>query len=414
MYRKPFRCFIAIIVLLSVLTGTTGALTEKTVLLTFAGDITLGGKDEERNNPDSFDNVAKAKGYEYFFANFRDMFAQDDLTVANLEGPLTDNKTGKSSKKHAFRGQTDFARMLQMNGIEAVTLANNHTGDYGKQGETSTRKALEENGTSWFKDFTYYIFEKDGIKIAFFGLQNKVLYTQRPKFLEAVTKAREQDGANAIVICWHTGTEYKGFHEQDTEKRISELIEQGYADLVMISHSHTAQGIGIYQNRTVCYSLGNFVFGGNRHIRAGKDSKDMYAISLYAMVAQVQMTFSNEGRYLGQQVTIYPIFTSSKRPEYKAGDGFPPADRIIFPNDYQPMRLTFAQASDVYHCIERDSAFELPPMTERDGLAEIVFPYLPAFDGVMIPEDEESGAPVGSPEASSPKPAKDGRSSTQN
>jgi len=407
MHLKQFRFVVAVSVFLLLLTGARSVLAEKTVLLTFTGDVTLGGKDDERSSPDSFDNVAKEKGYDYFFANFREMFEQDDLTVSNLEGPLTDRKAGRSSKKHAFRGQTDFAEILAIGGIDAVSLSNNHTGDYGKQGETSTREALEQNGVHWFKDLEYYIFEKDGIRVALFALQNSVIYTQKPKFLAAVTKAREEDKANAVIICWHTGTEYKGYHEKDTEKRVTELIDQGYADLVIINHPHVAQGMGIYNNRCVFYSLGNFVFGGNRNIRAGKDSKDPYAISLYAMVVQAQLTFSNEGKYLGQQVTVYPVFSSSERPEYQVGDGFPPADRIIFPNNYKPMRLTLEQATAVYQCIQRDTAFELPPMTEKNGFAEIVFPYLPSFDGVMIPEDEDETTPSGSPEASNPKPTKD-------
>ena len=408
MLLKRLRKMTAAILILAVLLSGS-ALAEKTIVLTFTGDVTLGGRDDERRLPDSFDSIAASKGYDYFFKNFKEMFEQDDLTVINLEGPLTDSSLNKSTKTHAFRGKKEFAKILQISGVDAASLSNNHAADYKEQGDKNTKEALDEYGVHWFKDNDYYLFEKDGIRIAFFGLQNTTLYNEKPKakFLKAIEKARQEDGASFIVICWHTGTEYKGFHEADTENRITRLINDGYGDLFVNNHPHVAQGMSIVNNRNVFYSLGNFVFGGNRNIRSGKQSKDPYGISLYALVVQVRLTFTDAGQYLGQQAVVYPVFSSSKRPNYKVGEDFPPADgRLLFSNDFQPMRLTIEQAADVYECVRRDTAFELPEMTEKDGLAQIVFPYLPAFDGFMIPEDEEEGT-VGQPGASSPTPTRD-------
>ena len=412
MHLKRFRALAAALLVLAILSASAGALSEKTIVLTFTGDVTLGGKDDERMKADCFDNVAAEKGYDYFFANFSEMFAGDDLTIANLEGPLTDNKADKSSKTHAFRGKTEFVTILTKGGIDAVTLSNNHVGDYGQQGEKSTRQALEDNGIHWFQDFQYYLYEKDGVKIAFFALQNAVLYKQRAKFLNRINKAREEDGADAVIVCWHTGTEYKRFHEPDTEKKVKGLIEDGGVDLVIINHPHTAQGMGIINNRSVFYSLGNFVFGGNRNIRTGKDLRDPLTISLYGMVVRATLTFSDEGKYLGQQMTVYPVFSSSAQPDYQPEGAL--KQKLLFSNDYQPMRLTIEQAAAVYQCIREDTAFEIPEMTEKDGLAEIVFPYLPGFNSVMIPENETSDGPSGIPEAANPKPTRDDKADSGN
>ena len=412
MRRKKIKPVISLILVTAVLLCSGIASAEKTILVTFTGDITLGGKDDERNSADCFDNVAKEKGYDYFFANFREMFTSDDLTVGNLEGPLTDSKAGKSSKLHAFRGKTDFAKILPLSGVDAVTLSNNHMGDYGKQGEQSTKQALEDNGVHWFQDYTYYLYEKDGIRIAFFGLQNSVLYTQRARFLKKIAEAREVDKANAVVILWHTGTEYKRFHDVDTEKKVTALINDGAADLIIISHAHVAQGMSIINNRSVFYSLGNFVFGGNRNIRTGKTPKDPLCISLYGMVVQAKLTFTDAGRYLGQQMTVYPVFTSSAKPDYRPEGEL--TRKLLFSNDYRPMRLTLKQAEAVYECIKQDTAIDIPEMTEKNGLAEIDFPYLPAFDGVLVPEDEDSAGPVGMPEAASAKPTREGKDNKGN
>ena len=48
-----------------------------------------------------------------------------------------------------------------------------------------------------------------------------------------------------------------------------------------------------------------------------------------------------------------------------------------------------------------------------NGYAEIVFPYLPAFDGFMVPEDSESDdGMIGIPEASSPKLTREAKSNS--
>ena len=400
MRMKLFRVSgLLLLVVLILFAGCASA--EKTILLTFTGDCTLGGKNEGRGLDTSFESVAQKKGYGYFFANFREMFEQDDLTVINLEGVLTDSTSGEASKTHAFRGPTKLAGILTESSIEAASLSNNHIMDYGTQGLKSTRKTLEENGIAWFQDMNYYLYEKDGATIAFFALQNSVLYTKQAEFYAAIRKAREEDGAGAVVVCWHTGTEYKTRHNEDTEKRVKKLVENG-VDLVIINHPHVAQGMGIYNNRSVFYALGNFVFGGNPNIRTGKGVRDPLAVSLYGMVVQAKLTFTNEGRYLGQQITVYPVFSSGSKPDYQPGDKNYPA------NNYQPIRLTLEQAAPVYECIRRDSSCEIPEMKEKDGLAEIDFPYLPAFDGIMLPEDSEGdGMAAAMPEASNPKPTRE-------
>lgn len=411
MRKSAFRHCITVILAIAVLLITGTASAEKTILVTFTGDVTLGGLDSEQNSPESFDSYAKEKGYDYFFSNFTEMFSQDDLTVINLEGPLTDSKANKANKSHVFRGKTDYVKILTQSGVDAASLSNNHMADYGKQGDQNTKKTLDENGIHWFQDFTYYLYEKDGARIAFFALQNSVIYTKKQQFLNAISHAREEDKAGMIIVCWHTGTEYRATHDPDTEKRVTSLIEEAGVDLIIINHPHVAQGMSIINNRSVFYALGNFVFGGGRSIRTGKVPKDPLSISLYGMVVQAKLTFSDEGRYLGQQITVYPVFSSSAEPDYQPEGEL--KKKLLFTNDYHPMRLTLKQAEAVYQCIQRDTAFEIPAMTEKDGLAEIDFPYLPAFDGVMIPEDESTG-PMGIPEAANPKPTREDKATTGN
>ena len=107
-------------------------------------------------------------------------------------------------------------------------------------------------------------------------------------------------------------------------------------------------------------------------------------------------------------MNVYPVFSSSSRPDYKVGEGWPPnvSDRALYPNgevfvnDYRPMRLTVAQAADVYECIRRDSSIEVPAMKEKDGFAVIEFPYLPSAD---------TAEAAAAPEAAKPKPSRNNK-----
>ena len=108
---------------------------EKTVLLTFTGDCTLGSTENTRGREDSFDTLLDLNGYDYPFRHFKALFSRDDCTVINLEGVLSDIPAQENKTKvYRFRGPTAFADLLPMNSIEAACLANNHTGDYGAAG----------------------------------------------------------------------------------------------------------------------------------------------------------------------------------------------------------------------------------------------------------------------------------------
>ena len=390
MVMKRLRTVILLVLVLCLTLVSAGALAEKSIVLTFTGDCTLGSEEATRPREDSLDSVAAAKGYDYFFANFREMFEQDDQTVINFEGVLSDNKFQESrTKRYRFRGPTEFVKILTGSSIEACSLSNNHIGDFGKQGEESTKATLDENGIGWFQNYKYYLYEKEGIRIAFIALENRIVYKEFDKIKKMIMTLKESGEANAIVVCWHTGLEYRGAHETNTERTSQALVRYG-ADLIIITHPHVLQGVNVYNNRCIFYSLGNFVFGGNSAIRTEKFKLDQTVTSLYSIVVQVKMLFTNDGKYLGQQPVIYPVYTSSAAPA----------------NNYQPYRVNAEDAAAVRAALQEDTAFQLPEITTgADGLSKIELSYLAAFDGVDIPESEGEG-PQGVPEAANPSPSR--------
>jgi len=362
----------------------TAAPAEKVITLTFAGDCTLGTEERTRRNSDSFDTVAKEQGYAYFFANFQDLFATDDCTVVNCEGVLSDSAASENkSKPFRFRGEADFAKIFAEGSVELVSLANNHIKDYGNQGITNTKKALEDAGVEWAYGEDIRIIEKDGIRIGFASIDYGIWANACQKVKEKLLKLREKGEINAAVLLIHQGKEYAAVHRPEQDTYAEYYINRANADLVVMHHSHVAQGIRILNNRTILYSLGNFVFGGSGEVTRGANGTN----SLYTMAVQVKMHFTDEGVYKGQQVILYPAYDSGTDPV----------------NNYQPIRVTAEEAAPVLAAIQADTEWELPPAwTDENGKAYVQLDYLPAS-----PEEEPAGN--GEPEPAAAHPDRSNR-----
>ena len=308
------------------------ALADKTVTMTFTGDVTLGGEAWAQKRNDSFRVFYENYGTSYFFEKVQSLFATDDLTVVNLEGVISDSTAQEDTKKqYRFRAPTDYVNILTDASIEAVSLANNHTKDFGTQGFRSTRETLESAGIGYFVRNTVYIYEKDGIKIAFFSLYSSNVTTHKAWCISEMKRLKEEEGVNAIVFAFHAGQEYAEHHNSSQKYMATWAIEAG-ADLVIMHHPHILEGAEIINNRYVFYSLGNFCFGGNVEVRA-----------LETMILRAVFTFSDDGEYLGQQMSIYPAHTSGTTPSC----------------NYQPHLVTGTEAAEVIQLIQNDSKFVL-------------------------------------------------------
>ncbi len=365
---------------------TAGAFADQSVLLTFTGDCTIGSEERTRAREDSLDAFARKKGYDYFFANFKELFETDDQTIINFEGVLSDSAAQESrSKTYRFRAPTEFVKVLTGSSIEACTLANNHTGDFGKQGEDSTKNTLTENGIGWCKSWDPLVIEKNGIKIYVFSIENRFYNEFAQKFRDRITELKQSGEANAVVVCWHTGLEYRGAHEPNTEVNVQRIINAG-ADLVVNNHPHVLQGIGVINNRFAFYSLGNFVFGGNSKIETRKFLTDKTVSSLYTAVMQVKMFFTDDGKFSGSQVTLFPALTSSANPV----------------NNYQPYRANAEEAAIIRDALQIDTPFPLPEiLTDEKGYTRMELDYLPAFS-----VEGAAGGFQGKPESAEPAPSR--------
>ena len=323
---------------------------EKQMRLTFVGDVTLGSEEYLREKDFSLVSFAERKGYAYFFENVRGLFAMDDLTIVNLEGVLSDSNEGENREKtYRFRGEPGYTEILKSGSVEMVNLANNHTFDYGEHGYLDTKAALDESAILHFGGRETIVFEKNGIRIGFLAMS----YTDESRaekewIKEEIRRLKKEENANAVVFCYHGGREYS---EARTQKQvdIAKLAVNAGADLVIMHHPHVVQGMSIFNNRSVCYSLGNFCFGGNKNVRA-----------IESLVVAATPSFSDDGKYLGQQIDLYPAHISGTQPR----------------TNYQPLLVTGRDAKRVMRLVQADTRYDLNDFDEAIGFARQE--YLPA------------------------------------
>lgn len=288
----------------------------KTFTVTLAGDTTLGSTDDLRKRDDCFERVAEEKGYGWFFSGLEELFATDDMTLVNFEGTLTE-ETQKKEKKFNFKGPAEYTDILTLGSVEAVTVANNHTLDYGTQGRDDTIANLENAGITVSGNGKLAVYEKDGVKVGMTGYCFP--YNDGKKDISKDVKALRDMGCQIVIASFHWGSEYREDFTGE-QRSIGRAAIKAGADIVVGHHPHIVQGIESYDDTYILYSVGNLVFGGN----VDPDDRDAYA-------ARVTFTV-HEDRAESPEVSIVPLrLTQLKdgtdyRPILAEGDE---ADRIV-------------------------------------------------------------------------------------
>lgn len=227
--------------------------------VTAVGDCTFA-TDINASRELGFVTYAEDYGYDYFFEKVRPLFEEDDLTIVNFEGTLSDRGT-RADKTFAFRGDPEYVKILTGSSVEAANLANNHSSDYGTVSLTDTRDILEENGIVTCRgEENVSLKEVNGVQVGLVGI-NYLNDQMRTELDSAIIKAKDM-GAEVIILSIHWGMEKDTSANEDQIEAAHRAIDLG-ADLVIGTHPHVLQGIEKYKGRYICYSLGNFSFGGN-------------------------------------------------------------------------------------------------------------------------------------------------------
>ena len=299
------------------------------------GDCTLG-TDENFDYDTSLNAYYESYGSEYFFRNVKDIFSADDLTIANFEGTLTDSEE-REEKQFAFKAPAEFSSILSDGAVEAVTLANNHSHDYGEQGFADTLAALDQEGITHFGYDETAVIKVKGIKVGLVGIYELKDHLERTEQLKQnIAKVKEQ-GAVITIVIFHWGNEKEEIPDSNQTTLGRLAIDEG-ADLVCGHHPHVLQGIETYKGKNIVYSLGNFCFGGNS-----------YPSDMDSMIFQQTFTVDKSGVSTDNNTNIIPCSISS---DYDY-------------NNYQPTPAEGEEADRIMDKIEERSSWITPASIEE-------------------------------------------------
>lgn len=211
-----------------------------------------------------------------------------DVTFGNLEGPFIDGGVSAKCKGkregtcYAFRVPTRYVKYLKEAGFTVMGLANNHAMDFGEEGRTSSRQALEQAGiahTGEVGDIAHLVVRGKKVDvIAFATYPNAYNLLDLDQSLQIIHDARAE--ADIVIVSFHGGAEgathqhvavgdetFLGEDRGDLRKFAHAAVEAG-AQLVVGSGPHVVRGMEVYKGKLIAYSLGNFATYGSFNLNA--------------------------------------------------------------------------------------------------------------------------------------------------
>ena len=241
----------------------------ETVTIKAVGDIVLGTTWPENRIPAGVEDR--------FFAGVAQTLSGSDIVFGNLEGALTDSgetrKDPSRGTQFAFRMPTRFAGVLRNAGFNVLSLANNHSSDFGPSGLKDTLSAIDSHGmlAVGLKNEIVYQ-EIRGIRIAWIGFSYLGLHNSVHDLDElARLVAQARQSARLVIVTFHGGAEgsdalrvydaeekYLGENRGNLVRFARTAVESG-ADLVLGHGPHVLRGVECYWQKLIVYSLGNFV-----------------------------------------------------------------------------------------------------------------------------------------------------------
>lgn len=244
----------------------------KTIRIVGVGDMMLG-----TNYPSA--SYLPANGGKDLLTDVKDILVGADVAFGNLEGTLVEKGTmskrcNDPSKCYAFRSPESYADHFSDAGFDLLSLANNHSGDFGGEGRRRTKELLDERGIKYAGlagTDEQAILEKDGLKYGFCAFAPNsgtcdIRNIARAKQIVADLAAK----TDIVIVSFHGGAE--GVKNQHVPKRTETFYGENRGDVHAFAHGvidagadivfghgpHVTRAVELYQDRFIIYSLGNF------------------------------------------------------------------------------------------------------------------------------------------------------------
>jgi hypothetical protein len=247
-----------------------------TITIIGVGDIMMGSNYPDQRGLPPNDGLLLMKEVE-------PILNSADISIGNLEGVLLDQGgTAKTCRDpsvcYVFRSPERYVQNLVNAGFDALSVANNHSGDFGEVGKQSSSKTLEKAGLYYAGQVSkpFVIFEKNGIKYGFIAFAPNTGCNNLNDVPAARKMVAHLDSmVDIVIVSFHGGAEGPPHQHvlRKTEVFYSEnrgnvyqfahaVIDAG-ADVVFGHGPHVTRAVEVYKNKFIAYSLGNFcTYGG--------------------------------------------------------------------------------------------------------------------------------------------------------
>lgn len=248
-----------------------------------------------------------------------------DLLFGNLEGVFcSEGGTPKHCKDttmcYVFRMPDHFVNCLLEAGYDVVSVANNHVNDFGEEGQKATAALLDSSGIAFagFITHPWTIFEKGGVTYGFAAFAPNKGTMDLKQYDRASQITRMLDSvADIVIISFHGGgegqdhqhvvkgdEEYLGYNRGSVYRFAHDVVDAG-ADVVFGHGPHVTRAIELYNDRLICYSLGNFATYRRFNLRGPN-----------GIAPVVKVRVDRQGKF--QSGTVVPV--------YQPGEGGPRVD----------------------------------------------------------------------------------------
>ncbi len=265
-------------------------------------------------------------GDNYPFVFVSELLQSVDTVVANLEGPIHNNHVRTPSQSVKFDFHPRMAVVLAQNNIKIVSLANNHTFDFGAGGYAETAAYLRSAKVEYFghpfaygtEDILRTTIKGKKFTLVGFNITNPNFeYKKALDFVATIPRASDE----FFVAFNHGGTEYELVSHKNQQDFYRGLVDAGI-DVVIGAHPHVTQEIEIYNGKAIFYSLGNFIFDQYW----SKDVEQGYAIKLtfvdnkpHYEIIPIQSTRSQPKLMEGEQKELFlKVLAERSTINYKA------------------------------------------------------------------------------------------------
>ena len=260
--------------------------TKERVMLAFGGDVMMGRRfykpyfgDDILIHPDN-----KAADSRAIVSHIKPYMSIADYAAVNLETQIADKKPAERAPKSVtFYSQPEILDALSWAGIDYVSLGNNHTYDYMDSGLHSTLKFLADSKLAYsgaginektaLKAHQQKIKNNNFAMLGYVGWEGSANPTQTANnthggaaygsmenMLSSVKKQVAKN--NVTIVQYHGSQEYANNPTGVTEQRLKSSLDAGAA-LAIAHHPHVTQGLELYNNKLIAYSMGNFIFDQN-------------------------------------------------------------------------------------------------------------------------------------------------------